>query len=66
MSTAAAAERERMVFNRMLAEIRREFQERVIAPMVTLMLDEAYHSGDLPLPPLGFCRTEPWYLGDLR
>jgi hypothetical protein len=66
MSTIVAAESEHRAFDLALADIRREFQEHAIAPMVTLMLEEAYQSGYLPLPPLGFCRTEPWYLGDLR
>lgn len=51
---------------RAFCEVYREaFLDLVMRPMITLCIEQGWHDGSLPLPPLGWCREDPWYVGDL-
>jgi hypothetical protein len=41
------------------------FQRDFLDPFFSSVINDAYHHGTLPLPPLEWGRTEIWYVGDL-
>lgn len=45
--------------------IQRRLTDQILRPYIAAEIDRAYADGTLPLPPLGWGRTEIWYLGDL-
>lgn len=58
-------------------EIIHRYDTRVVAPLRVEMntflgqimihvFEQMWMAGVMELPPLGWCRTEPWYVGDLR
>lgn len=49
-----------------IATTQRRLYETLIRPFMQAAIESAYAHGDLPLPPLGWCRPEVWYVGDLR
>lgn len=38
----------------------------LLVPLQQQLIEDGWAKGYLQLPPLGWCRRDPWYVGDLR
>lgn len=49
-----------------LHAVQEHMREHLIRPMIVALIERCWADGTLPLPPLGWGRAEPWFVGDLR